>query len=541
MKRRTFLRRASMATALVGAPAPNLPVHSNPTPPASPASTPRFPYAEWTIDQFEAAMAEGRLTSVGLTEAYRLRFEAIDRGLHGLHSIIEWNPEARDIAERLDQERPRTGSRGPLHGIPVLLKDNIDTGDRQQTTAGSLALAGEPASQDAFLARRLRAAGAVIIGKANLSEWANFRSRNSISGWSGRGGLVRNPYALNRSAAGSSSGSAAAVSANLTAVAIGTETNGSIVAPASYCGVVGFKPTLGWVSRHGIIPIAASQDTAGPMTRTVRDAALVLNAIAGVDARDPATQVASRPTGVDFTAELRIDALKGARLGIARDLFPRHPKLDPIFASTVDALRKAGAEVVDPVQFPARDGLGGASFRVMLFEFKAGLNAYLQERQPPAPIRSLADLIAFNERHADRELALFGQDILMEAESMGPLTDPEYRKAREECIQKSRTEGIDAVLEQNRLEAIVTLTTGPAHVLDVVLGDRWLGGTSTYAAVAGYPNITLPAGHVGGLPVGISIFGRAWSDARILGLAYAFEQLTQARREPSLASSLETL
>lgn len=495
-------------------------------------SSPPFAFAEWTLGQFQKAMEAGELTSVQITEAYLDRIEKLDRQGPRVNSLIEVNPEAVDLARARDEERSAKGARGPLHGIPVLVKDNLDTGDRMQTTAGSLALVGRPAPRDAFVVERLRAAGAVILGKTNLSEWANFRSSNSISGWSGRGGLTRNPYALDRSAAGSSTGSAAAVSANFAAVAVGTETDGSIVAPATYCGIVGLKPTLGWVSRTGIIPIAASQDTAGPMTRTVTDAALLLEAMSAVDPRDPATNVPSRPATTNFQEFLRPEALRGARIGVVRDFFRPHRKMDPVLTAALETLQRAGAVLVDPVRLPNRETLGEAEFEVMLYEFKAGLNAYLATRSPEPPVKSLADVIAFNEREAERELSLFGQDLLLRAEAKGPLTEDAYRHARDTCLRWARTEGIDAAMDEQRLDALVAPTGGPAHLLDPVNGDRWHGHSSSPAAVAGYPNITVPCGVVVGLPVGLSFFGRAWSDARLLGLAFAFEQATRARTPP---------
>ncbi len=505
------------------------------------AATPAFPpfaFAEWTLSQLQRGMETGELTSAQITEAYWERIGELDRQGPRVNSLIELNPEAMDLARALDQERRSQGARGPLHGIPVLVKDNLDTGDRMQTTAGSLALVGPPAPRDAFVVERLRAAGAVLLGKTNLSEWANFRSANSISGWSARGGLTRNPYALDRSAAGSSTGSAAAVSANFAAVAVGTETDGSIVAPATYCGIVGLKPTLGWVSRSGIIPIAASQDTAGPMTRTVTDAALLLSAIAAVDPRDAATNAPGRPATANFQEFLRPEALRGARIGVARDFFRPHRKMDPVIAAALEALRSAGAVLVDPVRFPDRGNIGEAEFEVMLYEFKAGLNAYLATRGPELRVKSLADVIAFNEREAARELRLFDQDILLRAAAKGSLNDDAYREARKTCLRRARTEGIDAVMDEHRLDALVAPTGGPAHLLDPVNGDRWQGGSSSLAAVAGYPNITVPCGTVVGLPVGLSFFGRAWSDARLLGFAFAFEQATRARTPPTFQPTI---
>jgi amidase len=532
MERREFLGSTLMAGATwftaVGARAAD--ASAEPSPAA-------FPYAEWTLDRFQEAMARGELTSVQLTRAYLERIRTVDARPGGVNSVIELNPEAEAMALALDQERAAQGPRGPLHGIPVLIKDNCDTGDRMQTTAGSLALVGSPAPRDSEVARRLRAAGAVLLGKTNLSEWANFRSNRSISGWSGRGGLTRNPYALDRSAAGSSTGSGAAVSANFAAVTIGTETDGSIIAPANYCGIVGFKPTLGWVSRSGIIPIAASQDTAGPMTRTVTDAALMLSVLVGSDPRDPATVGAPRLALEDVRRPLRPDALRGVRVGVVREAFPEHPVFTPVWNRALESLREAGAELVDPVAMPVPRELREAEFEVMLYEFKAGVNAYLATRGEGVPVKSLADVIAFNQRNADRELALFGQETLVRAEAKGPLTDEAYLKARERCRQLSRAEGIDAALKQARVEVLVAPSGGVAHMLDLVLGDRWFAGSSTMAAVAGYPNCTVPCGEARGLPLGLSFFGRAGSDPQILGFAFAFEQVTRARRAPEFLAT----
>jgi len=531
-----------MKSSVVLAAAAEVAAAPQPTPTRAPSpQLPTFEFAEWTLDQFQRAMISGELTSARLTEAYLKRIAGLDRQGPSVNALIELNPEAMDLARACDHERIATGSRGPLHGIPILVKDNLDTADRMQTTAGSLALVGPSALRDSFLVARLRDAGAIILEKTNLSEWANFRGSNSISGWSGRGGLTRNPYALDRSAAGSSSGSAAAVSANFVAVAIGTETDGSIVAPATYCGIVGLKPTLGWLSRTGIIPIAASQDTAGPMTRTVTDAAILQSVLTARDPQDLSTVATGRPNHPDFREHLRSDALRGIRIGVARDFFRSHRMMNPLIQRTLDSLKEAGAILIDPVRIPNRGDVGEAEFEVMLYEFKAGLNAYLASRGPDVPVKSLAEVIAFNERVAERELKLFGQDTLVRAEAKGPLTEPAYRVARELCLRRARAEGIDSVMDRDKLDVLVAPTGGPAHVIDLINGDRWLGGSSTLAAVAGYPNITVPCGTVGGLPVGFSFFGRAWSDAKLLGYAYAFEQILQARRPPEFQPTLKVL
>ena len=494
---------------------------------------------EATVADLQHGLAAGRFTAASLVRQYLKRIEEVDRNGPRLKAVIELNPDAQAIAEALDKERHDKGPRGPLHGIPVLIKDNIDTRDRMTTTAGSLALAGSIAPRDAFIVERLRAAGAVVLGKTNLSEWANFRGSRSISGWSGRGGLTRNPYAIDRSPSGSSSGSAAGVSAGLCAVAIGTETDGSIVSPASYCGVVGLKPTIGLISRSGIIPIAASQDTAGPITRTVADAAALLGILTGVDSRDAATEASSGKAKSDYTQFLDVTALRGARIGVARNFFGWHPRVDRVMDAALDTMRQAGAELVDPASLPSRQGLGDAEHQVMVYEFRAGLNAYFASLGTVAPVKSLKELIEFNERNRDRELPFFGQETLTEAEAKGPLTEPAYLDARTRCLKWAREDGIDAVMDKHQLDALIAPTTGPAHTLDLIAGDRGLGGSSSYAAVAGYPAITVPAGNIFGLPMGISFFGRAWSEPRLLAISYSFEQATRARRTPQFLSTAE--
>jgi amidase len=497
---------------------------------------PAFALEETTIAQLQQAMQTGLITAESLAKQYLERIERLDQKGPALNSVIEINPQALELARALDQQRRAGKLRGPLHGIPILLKDNIDTGDRMQTTAGSLALAGAPAPRDAFAAQQLRAAGALILGKTNLSEWANFRASHSTSGWSGRGGLTRNPYALDRNPCGSSSGSGVAVAANLCAAAIGTETDGSIVCPSSTNGIVGLKPTLGLVSRSGIIPIAHSQDTAGPMTRTVADAALLLGALAGPDPGDPAT--ASCPPVPDYAAALDPGGLKGARLGVARNLFGFSEGVDKLMEESLAALRDLGAELVDPVELPNLGKYDDAELEVLLFEFKADLNAYLAGRAG-APVHSLAELIAFNEAHQEQELPYFGQDLLVKAQARGDLSSPEYLQALEKNHRLSRAEGIDALLAAQRLDALVAPTGGPAWLTDLVNGDHFGGGCSTPAAVAGYPHITVPAGFIRGLPVGISFFGAAWSEALLLKLAFAFEQGTRARQAPQYLPTVQ--
>ena len=498
-----------------------------------------FPWLEATIAQLQAAMERGELTAVALTRAYLARIAQLDRAGPNLNAIIETNPDALELAAQADRERAAGRLRGPLHGIPVLIKDNIDSADRMRTTAGSLALLGSKPRQDATVVARLSAGGAVLLGKTNLSEWANFRSTRSISGWSGRGGQTRNPYALDRNPSGSSSGSAAAVSASFCAVAVGTETDGSIVSPASVCGLVGLKPTVGLVSRAGIIPISASQDTAGPMARTVRDAALLLGVMVGADVRDGVTQ--SRPADLprDYTQGLDAPALPGARLGVVRAAMDLNPKTEAVLAAAVAALRAAGAEVVDPVEIAGMKELNNAEFEVLLYEFKDGLNAYLASLGSGAPIKSLAELISFNTEHAKEEMPYFQQELLEQAQAKGPLTDKAYVDALATCRRLARIEGIDAVLTQHRLDALVTLTNGPAWLIDPVSGDSYTGGTSTLAAVAGYPSVTVPAGQIMGLPVGLLFTGRAWSELKLLQLAADFERRTGARVPPQFQPTVK--
>ncbi len=493
---------------------------------------------ELGVAEAQAQMTRGTLTSRDLTAAYLERIAAIDQAGPNLRAVIEQNPDALAIAAARDAERTRGVVRGPLHGIPVLIKDNIDTADRMQTTAGSLALVGKPAPRDAHVAEKLRAAGAVILGKTNLSEWANFRSTRSTSGWSGRGGQTRHPYVLDRNPCGSSSGTGAAIAASLATVGIGTETDGSIICPSSISGLVGLKPTVGLVSRAGIIPISASQDTAGPMTRTVADAAAVLTAIAGVDARDPATAAAAGHIAADYTAFLDPQALKGARIGVARNMAGFHPAVDAMFDQALVALRAAGAVLVDPADVPTVGKYDDAEFDVLLYEFKDGLNAYLALRGDTVTPRTLEDLIAYNLAHRHTEMPWFGQEQMESAQKKGPLTDAAYRDALEKCRRLSRDEGLDAVMTTHTLDAIIAPSNGPSWPIDLVNGDRYSGGNSSVAAVAGYPSITVPAGSVGPLPLGVSFIGRAWSEGRLLALAYAFEQATKARRAPQFLPTM---
>jgi amidase len=498
------------------------------------AVPPEGEFEETDIATLSAAIRAGRLTARRLVEWYLERIESLDRNGPAIRSVIEVNPDALDIADALDGEQTSSGPRGPLHGIPILLKDNIDTADRMQTTAGSLALVGSTPLQDATVAARLRAAGAVLLGKANMSEWANFRSTHSSSGWSARGGQALNPYSLDRTPCGSSSGSASAVAANLAAASLGTETDGSILCPASANGVVGIKPTVGLTSRAGVIPIAHSQDTVGPFGRTVADAALVLSVIAGVDPRDPTTTAAA-DLQPDYTQFLDPDALRGARIGIPREVyFSYSEKTDAVANAAIETLKALGAVIVDPANIPTAKQIDECKteLEVLLYEFHANLDAYLAGRGSEAVVHSLTDLLAFNTAHAEREMPYFGQELLDQAVAKGPLTEPAYVAALEANRRMARQEGIDAVIDEYQLDALVMPTGSPPWKIDLVDGDHGLGGCSQPAALAGYPAISVPAGHVFDLPVGLTFMGRAFSEPKLIALAFAFEQATKARRSP---------
>ena len=493
---------------------------------------------ELTLTDIAAAFEGGRLTSQRLTKLYLDRIDAMNRTGPALAAVLETNPAALTTAADLDRERLTKGPRGPLHGVPVLIKDNIETSDRMMTTAGSLALEGWYAPHDAPLVARLRAAGAVILGKTNLSEWANFRSSHASSGWSARGGQTRNPYALDRTPSGSSSGSAVAVSANLCALAVGSETDGSIVSPASVNGTVGLKPTVGLVSRSGIVPISHSQDTAGPLTRTVHDAAVLLGIMAGPDANDAASLTVGDRFQQDYVRYLDPQGLKGARLGIARRFFADNAPLNDFLDGCIAKLNAAGAIIVDPADLPLHGTTSAAETEVLLYEFKADLNKYLERLPSNMPVRSLSDLIRFNEVHASRELPYFDQELLRQAEAKGGLDETTYATARATCLAATRDGGIDAVLAAHHLDAMVTLTSGPAWFIDLVNGDADTGGCSSPAAVAGYPHITVPAGLHRGLPIGLSFFGTAFSEPTLIRLASGFEHAANARALPRLMPSI---
>jgi amidase len=481
------------------------------------AARPLFAQTSFDVEELTIAQMQGH-TARALTEGYLARIDAMDKKT--VNAIIELNPDALDIAKRLDAETTR---RGPLHGIPVLIKDNIDTADRMHTTAGSLALSENIARADAALVTRLRDAGAVIIGKTNLSEWANFRSTHSTSGWSGRGGLTRNPYALDRNACGSSSGTGAAISANFAGVGVGTETDGSVVCPSSASGLVGIKPTVGLIPGAGIIPISHSQDTAGPMCRTVTDAAILLGVLG--------------TKKLDYTKSLDANGLKGKRIGVARKFFGFNDATDKLMQSSIDVIKQLGATIVDPADMATTGKYDDSELEVLLYEFKADLNKYLAGLTPAVKSRTLADLIKFNEEHRDREMPYFGQELFERAEKKGPLTSDEYKKALAKNHRMSRTEGIDAVIRKHNLDAMIAPTGGPVWTTDLVNGDHFTGGFSTASAVAGYPHITVPAGYVFGLPVGLSFFAGAWAEPDLIKCAYAFEQATKARRKPEFLAT----
>ena len=533
--RRQFLRTSGMAAAGLSI-APLL----------TACASVRIPGAginveEMGVAELQAAMAAGRLDAVSLVQKYLSRIQSIDRTGPTLHSVQEINPDAIPIARALDEERKSGRVRGPLHGIPILLKDNIATADKMETTAGALALVGARPREDSTIAQRLRQAGAVILGKASMSEWAYFKSTPGSSGWSARSGQARNPYVLNRTPCGSSSGSAIAVAASLVTVSIGTETDGSIICPAGVNGVVGIKPTVGLTSRAGVIPISVTQDTIGPFGRTVADAAAVLGALAGVDARDPATQASAGKWQSDYVKYLDVNGLRGARIGVPRDgYFGYSPKADAVVNQALESLRGGGAVIVDPVKIPNFDraALTAAELIVLLYEFKAGVNAYLASVAPGAQVRTLDDVIQFNKRNPRENLPFFGQELLERAQAKGDLTEAEYLEAREKCQRLAGQEGFDAVMDGQQLDAMIAPTTTPAWPVDLVNGDQFRGSSAKSAALVGYPLVSVPAGAAMGLPVGVTFMGRAWSEPTLIKLAHAFEQATKARRPPQYLNAL---
>ena len=529
MKRRDFINSSLLLSATLAATSKTR---------ADTLAGANFDLQETNLTEMQQALRAGEYQSIDLVKRYFSRIQEIDREGPGLNSVIERNPDAEAIAEKLDNERRQGHDLGPLHGIPILIKDNIDTADNMATTAGSMAMRGAKPLKDATIVAKLRAAGAIILGKTNLSEWANFRSSRSISGWSARGGLTRNPYALNRNTSGSSSGSGAAVAANLCAAAIGTETDGSIVSPSSINGIVGIKPTVGLVSRAGIIPISQTQDTAGPMARSVADAAILLGALTGIDKEDPATEASAGKLFTNYTKYLDANGLTGARIGVARKFFGFHPEVDKICENALKLLKERGAIIIDPADADGMWKFGDAEMEVLLYEFKAGLNSYLSKLGANAPMRALADIIAFNEKNAGLEMPHFGQEIFLRAEKKGLLTEKAYSLAREKCRLVARAQGIDAIMTKHKLDAIFAPTDCPAWKTDFVMGDHYLGGSSTPAAVAGYPSITVPAGYVSGLPIGVSFFGRAYSEPTLIKLAFAYESASNIRRPPDFRANV---
>lgn len=496
---------------------------------------------ELSILELQSQQQSGELTAHRIAENYLERIEALDWDGPAINSVIEVNPDALAIADALDAERRAGKTRGALHGVPILIKDNIDTHDRMQTTAGSLALEGSIAPRDAFIVERLRAAGAVILGKTNLSEWANFRGRRSISGWSSRGGLTRNPYALDRTACGSSSGSGAAVAADLCAAAIGTETDGSIICPSQTNGIVGIKPTLGLASRSGIIPIAHSQDTPGPMARTVTDAAILLGALTGADERDSATRASRTHALTDYTPFLDPNGLKGARIGVARKMAGSNARIIKIFDACLEVLRQLGAVVIDPADVPNWNKFEKTELTVLHYEFKADLNKYLTSLGAGMRVRSLEQVIKFNEENRAQVMPYFGQEHMLTAQKKDSLSSKQYRDALARNHRLTRREGIDAAMRKHRLDALVVPSGGPAWLIDRVNGDvnNWETDSTSVPAVAGYPHITVPAGYLFGLPLGLSFIARAWQEPTVIKFAYAFEQATQVRQPPKFLQHAE--
>lgn len=531
MDRRTFL----LAGALGGmAPALHISTLAEVPLCTDPIKSLRFEWDEATLEQLAEALQAGTLTSVQLTRAYLERIAQLDQSGPSLRSLLCTNPDALRIAETLDQERRAGKIRGPLHGIPITVKDNIDTGDQMPTTAGSLALAQSRAPRDAFLVARLREAGVVLLGKTNLSEWANIRSSASSSGWSAVGGQCRNPYVLDRNPCGSSSGAGVSVSANLCAAGVGTETDGSIICPSHHNGIVGLKPTVGLISRSGIVPISRTQDTAGPMGRRVIDVALLLQGMVGADASDSSTTRAPK-SAPDYALAVRQgripQALKGMRLGIRHQNPGIAPRVLKVFEQALNVLREQGAELIDIAEMPPDSGLHEAELEVLLTELKAGLAEYLATR-PNLPYKSLADIIQFNQSHLREEMQHFGQELFEQAAQKGGLDSPAYQAALATCARLTRTEGLDKLFATHRIEVLLQPSGGPAWVTDLVNGDRYTGGDSSWAAIAGYPHLTVPMGFVEQLPVGLSFIGKAWEETRLLFVGAAFEQASRVRRAP---------
>jgi len=540
--RRRFLQASLLGGAAAAAGPILRPVFGRPSENAAAAEAadvPAFELDEVTIGELQDGMKSGKYTARSIAEKYLERIAAVDKRGPTVNSVIETNPDALEIAGALDRERKEKGPRGPLHGIPVLIKDNIATADRMQTTAGSLALVGSKPPADAFIVKKLRDAGAVILGKTNLSEWANIRSSHSISGWSGRGGQTKNPYALDRNPCGSSSGTGAGIAANLAAIGIGTETDGSIVCPSSANGLAGIKPTVGLVSRSRIIPISHTQDTAGPMCRTVHDAAILLGALTGVDPNDRATAASAGKSFTDYTKFLQADGLRGARIGVLRKAFGFNPAVDKLMEAALEVIKKQGATLIDPLEIETYGKFGETEFLGFMYELKADLNAYLAWLGPNAPVKTLKEIIEFNEKNAAKEMPFFGQENFLKAEEKGPVTTQEYVDAIKKNHELAGKEGIDATMDKHKLDAIVAPTGGPAWLTDIVNGDSFGGGSSEFAAVTGYPNVNVVAGFVRGLPVGISFFGRAWSEPVLIKLAYGFEQATKFRKAPRFLAHVE--
>jgi amidase len=543
MKRRDFITSSSLAAAgLTSALA--ISCNTNPPPAKEEEKKPtntddNFALNEITVAELQDKVQKGEYTYEQITDMYLQRIDALDKKGPAINAVIELNPDAKIFAREMDRERNNGKVRSPLHGIPILIKDNIDTADKMKTSAGSLALANSIALKDSFVAEKLRQAGVVILGKTNLSEWANIRSNHSTSGWSGRGGLTKNPYALDRNACGSSSGTGASIAANFATVGIGTETDGSIVCPSTHNGLVGIKPTVGLISRSGIIPISHSQDTAGPMCRCVADAAALLGVLTGTDPGDPATKESAGKSLKDYTKFLDKDGLKGARIGVARKFFGFNDRVDQLMNQAIDVMKQNGAVIVDPADVPNTGKYDDTEFLVFLYELKADLNAYLAGLGPNAPVKSLQDIIDFNEKNKDKEMPYFGQETFLKAQEKGPLTSKEYLDALAKNHRLSREEGIDAIMNKEKLDAIIAPTGEPAWVTDLINGDHFSGGYSTPSAVAGYPHITVPAGMIFGLPIGISFFGRAWSESVLIKIAYAYEQATKLRRPPKFLANAD--